>query len=92
MKLERLTAANNIEHVGAHDALVDVRATIAMARLLKKSQPRLYDFAFQLRSKKFAGGAAGFEKSSACVAHIRQAGRQVFVHVVGDAVDATAGQ
>jgi exodeoxyribonuclease-1 len=54
MKLERLTAANNIEHVGAHDALVDVRATIAMARLLKKSQPRLYDFAFQLRSKKFA--------------------------------------
>lgn len=54
MKLERLTAANNIDHAGAHDALVDVRATIAMARLLKKHQPRLYDFAFQLRSKKFA--------------------------------------
>ena len=54
MKLERLTAANSIEHAGAHDALVDVRATIAMARLLKKSQPRLYDFAFRLRSKKFA--------------------------------------
>lgn len=55
MKLERLTAANNIDHAGAHDALVDVRATIAMARLLKNSQPRFYDFAFQLRSKKFAG-------------------------------------
>jgi exodeoxyribonuclease I len=55
MKLERLTAANNIEHAGAHDALVDVRATIAMARLLKNSQPKLYDYAFQLRSKKFAG-------------------------------------
>jgi exodeoxyribonuclease-1 len=55
MKLERLTAANHIDHAGAHDALVDVRATIAMARLLKKSQPRFYDFAFQLRSKKFAG-------------------------------------
>lgn len=54
MKLERLTEANNIDHAGAHDALVDVRATIAMARLLKKSQPRFYDFAFQLRSKKFA--------------------------------------
>lgn len=54
MKLERLTEVNNIDHAGAHDALVDVRATIAMARLLKKSQPRLYDFAFQLRSKKFA--------------------------------------
>jgi exodeoxyribonuclease-1 len=55
MKLERLTAANHIEHAGAHDALVDVRATIAIARLLKKSQPKLYDYAFQLRSKKFAG-------------------------------------
>lgn len=55
MKLEALTAANGIEHAGAHDALVDVRATIAMARKLKQAQPRLYDFAFQLRSKKFAG-------------------------------------
>ncbi len=54
MKLERLTAANGIEHAGAHDALVDVRATIAMARLLKRVQPKLYDFAFRLRSKKFA--------------------------------------
>jgi exodeoxyribonuclease-1 len=49
-----LTAANGIDHVGAHDALVDVRATIAMARLLQKAQPKLYDYAFQLRSKKFA--------------------------------------
>jgi exodeoxyribonuclease-1 len=49
MKLEALTAANGIEHAGAHDALVDVRATIAMARKLKQAQPRLYDFAFQLR-------------------------------------------
>jgi exodeoxyribonuclease-1 len=55
MKLERLTAANNIDHAGAHDALVDVRANIAMARLLKKSQPLFYDFAFRLRNKKFAG-------------------------------------
>lgn len=54
MKLERLTAANGIEHTGAHDALVDVRATIGMARLLKKAQPKLYDFAFSLRDKKFA--------------------------------------
>lgn len=51
MKLEALTAANHIEHAGAHDALVDVRATIAMARKLKQAQPRLYDFAFQLRDK-----------------------------------------
>lgn len=55
MKLERLTAANSIEHAGAHDALVDVRATIAMARLLRKAQPKLYDYAFRLRNKKFVG-------------------------------------
>lgn len=54
MKLEALTAANGIEHVGAHDALVDVYATIAMARLLKKAQPEFYEHAFQLRSKDFA--------------------------------------
>ena len=52
MKLEALTAANGIEHAGAHDALVDVRATIAIARKLKQAQPRFYDFAFRLRDKK----------------------------------------
>jgi exodeoxyribonuclease-1 len=52
MRLEQLTAANGIAHAGAHDALVDVRATIAMARLLKRAQPRLYDYAFTLRDKK----------------------------------------
>lgn len=53
MRLERLTAANGIGHADAHDALADVRATIAMARLLKRVQPKLYDYAFRLRSKKF---------------------------------------
>ncbi|OEC33924.1 Exodeoxyribonuclease I subunit C [Pseudomonas cuatrocienegasensis] len=51
LKLERLTAANGIEHGQAHDALSDVRATIALARLLRERQPRLYDFLYQLRSK-----------------------------------------
>lgn len=51
LKLERLTEANGIEHGQAHDALSDVRATIALARLLRERQPRLYDYLFQLRSK-----------------------------------------
>jgi len=51
-KLEHLTAANGIAHAGAHDALVDVRATIGMARLLKQAQPQLFDFALSLRSAK----------------------------------------
>ncbi len=50
-RLQELTKANGIEHSGAHDALADVRATIAMAQLVKQKQPRLYDFMFTLRSK-----------------------------------------
>ena len=52
LKLERLTAANGIEHGQAHDALSDVRATIALARLVRERQPKLYDFFYQLRSKQ----------------------------------------
>ena len=36
-KLESLTAANNIGHDNAHDALSDVYATIALAKLIKES-------------------------------------------------------
>ncbi|PHS68738.1 MAG: exodeoxyribonuclease I [Methylophaga sp.] len=50
-RLEDLTAANNIEHQGAHDALVDVYATIALAKLIKQKQPKLYDFIYQHRQK-----------------------------------------
>jgi exodeoxyribonuclease-1 len=50
-RLEDLTAANGIVHTAAHDALADVRATIALARLLKARQPRLWDFCLGLRGK-----------------------------------------
>jgi len=52
LKLERLTAANGIEHGQAHDALSDVRATIALARLIRERQPKLYDYLYGLRSKQ----------------------------------------
>ena len=51
LKLERLTAANGIDHGQAHDALSDVRATIALARLVRDKQPKLYNYLFALRSK-----------------------------------------
>jgi len=51
-KLEHLTAANGLSHESAHDALSDVRATIALARLVRRSQPRLWDFCLKLRSKQ----------------------------------------
>ena len=51
-RLEELTAANGIEHAGAHDALVDVQATIAVARLVRQQQPRLFDYLLRLRDKR----------------------------------------
>jgi exodeoxyribonuclease-1 len=50
-RLEELTVANGIAHVGAHDALSDVRATVDLARRLKQTQPRLFDYALTLRDK-----------------------------------------
>ncbi|HIA91957.1 TPA: exodeoxyribonuclease I [Candidatus Saccharibacteria bacterium] len=51
-RLEEITKINNIEHEGAHDALVDVRATISLAKIIKQSQPELYSYAFSLIDKK----------------------------------------
>jgi exodeoxyribonuclease-1 len=50
-KLEELTVANGIAHEQAHDALSDVYATLAIARLIKEKQPKLYDFLYTLRRK-----------------------------------------
>lgn len=50
-RLEDLTAANGIGHEAAHDALSDVRATIALARLIRDRQPKLFDFCLGLHRK-----------------------------------------
>jgi exodeoxyribonuclease-1 len=50
-KLTDLTAANGLVHEAAHDALSDVRATIALARLIKAAQPRLFDFCLGMHKK-----------------------------------------
>ncbi|MEH6592024.1 MAG: exodeoxyribonuclease I [Halioglobus sp.] len=51
-RLEQLTVANGISHEAAHDALSDVHATIAMARLIRDKQPRLYDYVVNHRDKR----------------------------------------
>ena len=51
-KLEQLTAANQIEHAAAHDALADVLATIELAKLVRKHQPKLFDYVYRLRHKQ----------------------------------------
>jgi exodeoxyribonuclease-1 len=53
-KLEELTKANGIAHEAAHDALSDVYATIALAKLIKSTQPKLYQFLWQHRTKSEA--------------------------------------
>lgn len=50
-RLEDLTQANGIAHLAAHDALSDVYATIAVARLIRDSQPKLYHYLLEHRSK-----------------------------------------
>jgi len=51
-RLEDLAAANGIDTSRAHDALADVDATIAIARLLKQHQPRLWTWALGLRKRE----------------------------------------
>jgi len=50
-KLEDLARANGLLHETAHDALSDVRATIALARLIRTAQPKLFDFCLGLHKK-----------------------------------------
>ena len=52
-RLEDLSAANHIEHSGAHEALADVLATIALSRLIRSKQPRLFDWALKMRNQAF---------------------------------------
>ena len=51
VRLEDLTVANGISHESAHDALSDVYATIAVARLIKAQQPKVFDYAIENRKK-----------------------------------------
>lgn len=66
-RLEDLTAANGIGHANAHDALADVHATIAVARLIRTAQPKLFDYAFTHRTKAAANAALNLREQQAVV-------------------------
>ncbi|MBQ6510388.1 exodeoxyribonuclease I [Candidatus Saccharibacteria bacterium] len=51
-RLELITKENDIKHEHAHDALSDVFATLAVARLIKEKQPQLFNYLFKIRGKK----------------------------------------
>ena len=72
-KLEQLTQANGLVHANAHDALSDVRATVALARLIRERNPRLYEFCYSLRKK---------DAVSQQIGAVGEAGRP-FLHVSG---------
>ena len=74
-KLERLTAANGLAHAAAHDALSDVRATIALARLIRQTNPKLFDFCLALRKKDRVAQELGLPTT------LREA--RPFLHVSG---------
>ncbi|TXG75997.1 exodeoxyribonuclease I [Patescibacteria group bacterium] len=51
-RLELLTALNGLEHSHAHDALSDVYATIAVARLISETHPKLFSYLLGMRDKR----------------------------------------
>ena len=51
-RLELLTKMNGLEHAHAHDALSDVYATIAVAKLIREKQPKMFEFLLKMRDKK----------------------------------------
>ncbi len=70
-RLEQLTAENGIAHEAAHDALSDVRATIALARLIRERQPKLFDFCLGLHKKDKVAAEIGLPL------------RRPFLHITG---------
>lgn len=51
-RLELLTGLNKLAHAHAHDALNDVEATIAVARLIRNKHTRLFDYILSMRDKR----------------------------------------
>ena len=70
-RLEDLSKANGLMHEAAHDALSDVRATIALARLIRDRQPKLFDFCFALHKKDRVATEIGLPM------------RKPFLHITG---------
>ena len=74
-RLEDLARANGLLHEAAHDALSDVRATIALARLIRNAQPKLFDFCLGLHKKDRVSAELGLPASPQTA--------QPFLHVSG---------
>lgn len=67
-RLELMTSVNKLDHQNAHDALSDVNATIAVARLIRNKNQKLFDYLLEMRDKnkvkKLAEGSDAFVYTS----------------------------
>jgi exodeoxyribonuclease-1 len=70
-RLELLSKENGIDHLKAHDALSDVEALIAVTKLIKDKQPKLYEHLFNYKDKKLVQKLVNLET------------KQPFVYVSG---------
>ncbi|CAD83520.1 exodeoxyribonuclease I [Candidatus Blochmanniella floridana] len=50
-RLTDLTLANSIQHLNAHDATSDIFATLEIMKLIKYTQPQLFQFLYNHRTK-----------------------------------------
>lgn len=66
-KLEKLSKANNIEHASAHDAKSDVIALIELAKVVKKAQPKIFEYLFEHRDKNQLKKLIDFESNKPLV-------------------------
>ncbi|MBX2839590.1 MAG: exodeoxyribonuclease I [Gammaproteobacteria bacterium] len=79
-KLEHLSAANNIQHEAAHDALSDVTATIDIAKLIKQSAPKLFRYALEHRDKQSVAEILNVRRQKPCI-HVSGMVPSEFGHV-----------
>jgi len=66
-RLELLTKENNISHDNAHDALSDVKALIAITKLIAEQQPRLFNYLLSIRNKNEIKKLVSFENPQSFV-------------------------
>jgi exodeoxyribonuclease I len=62
LKLEHLAKANDLKQERAHDALSDVLATIDLAKLLKRTDPELFNYCLTLRDKNNVAKLVNLDK------------------------------
>ncbi|MBQ3348427.1 exodeoxyribonuclease I, partial [Candidatus Saccharibacteria bacterium] len=66
-RLELLTKCNGLSHEHAHDALSDVYATIAVAKMIREKQPRKFEYLFKMRNKNEVQKLVKLENPQPCV-------------------------